>query len=173
MAVSLHTATVLFYEQMLGTVAHLLDAGEAFCQDHSIAPADLLQARIADDMLPFAYQVKSTVVHSLGAIEGVRRGSFSPDMTTPPDSFEGLGTRVSAARAALAAIDPAEIERFVGRDMAFVMGKRRIAFAAEDFLLTFSQPNLAFHASMTYAILRARGVPLGKRDFIGQMRTKE
>lgn len=172
MAVPLHTATVLFYEQMLGTVAHLLDAAEAFCRDRAIPPADLLQARLAEDMLPLAYQVKSTMVHSLGAIEGVRHGRFSPDTTTPPDSFEGLRTRVANARATLAAIDPAEIEGFVGRDMAFVMGERRIPFTAEDFLLTFSQPNLSFHVTITYAILRARGVPLGKRDFLRGMRTK-
>src|SRR3981081_3443617 len=81
MAFPLYAATIPSYQQILGAVSGLLDAAEAFCAEKGIAPADIIKARLAEDMLPFAYQVKSTAVHSLGAIEGVRRGVFSPDMT--------------------------------------------------------------------------------------------
>lgn len=53
------------------------DKGAAHCAEKGIAPETLIQARLAPDMFTFAYQVKWTAVHSLGAIEGVRKGVFS------------------------------------------------------------------------------------------------
>jgi uncharacterized protein len=172
MAFSLYAATVPSYQQTLGAVLGLLGKAETFCADKGLAPQDIIQARLAEDMLPFAYQVKSTAVHSLGAIEGVRRGVFSPDMTTPPDSFPALKARIAATLAALEAVDAAEVDAFVGRDMRFVSGDRQADFTAENFLLSFSQPNFYFHATTAYAILRWKGVPLGKRDYTGRLRLK-
>ena len=72
--------------------------------------------------------------------------------------------------AALEAVDPAEMENFIGRPMRFEMGSFRMDFTAENFLLSFSQPNFYFHATTAYDILRMKGVPLGKRDYLGAMR---
>jgi hypothetical protein len=173
MTISLYDATVPSYRQILGAVAGLLARAEAHCKDHGIAAEDIVQARLAPDMLPFAYQVKSTVVHSLGAIEGVRKGVFSPDMTPPPQDFAALNHAVAAALGSLEAIKAAEIDSFVGRDMRFQFGDRRIDFTAENFLLSFSQPNFYFHAATAYDILRWKGLPIGKRDFMGKARSKK
>jgi uncharacterized protein len=172
MTISLYDATVPSYRQILGAVAGLLAKAERHCSDHGMAPDDIVQARLAPDMLPFTYQVKSTVVHSLGAIEGVRKGVFSPDMTPPPKDFAALSHAVAAALAALEAIKPSEIDAFIGRDMRFEFGDRRIDFTAENFLLSFSQPNFYFHAATAYDILRWKGLPIGKRDFMGKARAK-
>lgn len=172
MTFSLYAATVPSYRQILGAVADLLGKAEAFCAEKGVAPREIIEARLAPDMLPFAYQVKSTAVHSLGAIEGVRRGVFSPDTTTPPDSFAALKTRVAHTISALESIDPAEVDGFVGRDMRFAFGERHIDYTAENFLLSFSQPNFYFHAATTYDILRSKGVGVGKRDFLGRTRKK-
>lgn len=172
MALSLYAATVPAYRQILGAVAGLIQSARNFCAEKSIAPEQIIQARLAPDMLPFAYQVRSTAVHSIGAIEGVRRGEFSPDRTTPPDSFVALERHVGSALEGLEKIDPAEIEGFIGRDMTFSAGERRLPFTAEDFLLSFSLPNFYFHATTAYDILRWKGVALGKRDFLGRLRLK-
>ena len=82
MAFSLYAATVPSCQQILSAVMGMLDKAEAFCVYQEIAPNTIVEARLAENMLPFAYQVKSTVVHSLGAIMGVRNGMFSPD-TSP------------------------------------------------------------------------------------------
>ena len=63
-------------------------------------------------------------------------------------------------------------EKFIGRDMRFAFGDRHLDYTAENFLLSFSQPNFYFHAATTYDILRWKGVPLGKRDFVGKSRIK-
>ncbi len=172
MAFSLYAATVPGYRQILGSVAGLLGKAEQFCTERNIPPEDLIQASLAADMLPFTYQVKATAVHSVGAIEGVRKGVFSPDMTPPPTDFAALRALIAGAIAALERIDAAEIDAFVGRDMRFAFKERKIEFVAENFLLSFSQPNFYFHATTAYDILRSKGLPLGKRDFMGQLRTR-
>lgn len=173
MAFSLYAATIPSYQQILGSVSGLIKTAEAFCAEKGITHEDIIQARLAPDMLPFAYQVKSTAVHSLGAIEGVRRGTFSPDMAPPPETFPALQARIAETLSALEKIEPAEIDSFIGRDMSFVRGERRLDFTAEDFLLSFSLPNFYFHAATTYDILRWKGVAIGKRDFTGKLRTKK
>jgi uncharacterized protein len=172
MAFSLYAATIPAFRQILGAISGLLDKAEIFCAEKGVAPQELIQARLAADMFPFAYQVKSTAVHSLGAIEGVRKGVFSPDMTAPPETFAALRARIAATLTALEKIDIAEVDSFLGRDMRFTFGDKHIDFTAEDFLLSFSQPNFYFHATTTYDILRWKGISIGKRDFIGKVRTK-
>jgi hypothetical protein len=170
MSLSLYSALVPTYLQILEGLSGLLDKAESFCSEKGMAPGQIIEARLAEDMLPFAYQVKSTAVHSLGAIEGVRRGVFRPDTTEPPESFAALKTRIAETRSGLQAVAPVEVDGFMGRDMRFSFGERHIDFRAEDFLLSFSQPNFYFHATTAYDILRWKGVGIGKRDFLGRTR---
>ena len=172
MSFSLYDATIPSYRQTLGAVAGLLVTAEAFCTEKQLPPEAIIDARLAEDMLPFAYQVKSTAVHSLGSIEGVRRGVFSPDMTPPPQTFTALRTRIAETLSALESVQPAEINAFMGRDMRFEFRERTLEFTAEDFLLSFSLPNFYFHAATAYDILRWKGARIGKRDFIGRLRLK-
>jgi uncharacterized protein len=172
MAFSLYSATIPSYRQILAAVGGLIAKAETYCTEQKLAPEEIIQARLAPDMLPFAYQIKSTSVHSLGAIEGVRQGVFSPDMTPPPQTFAALKTKITETLAALEALKAAEIDGFVGRDMRCAFGERQINFTAEDFLLSFSQPNFYFHAATAYDILRWKGLPIGKRDFTGRLRLK-
>ena len=79
---------------------------------------------------------------------------------------------MSDAQAALKAMTPDEVNALEGKDVAFLLGERAMPFTAEGFLQSFSTPNLNFHATMAYAILRATGVPLGKRDYMGALRMK-
>lgn len=172
MAFSLYDATVPSWQQILGSVSGLLDKTQTYCLEQQLAPESIIASRLVDDMLPFGYQVKSTVVHSVGAIKGVRMGVFSPDRSPWPDSLAGLHEMVEFAIGELAALEPAEVNAFEGQDMRFEMGTYKVEFAAENFLLSFSQPNFYFHATTAYDILRAKGLAIGKKDFIGMLRKK-
>jgi hypothetical protein len=172
MTFSLYAATIPAYQQTLGAMTGLLATAETFCAEKRLAPEAIIEARLAEDMLPFAYQVKSTAVHSLGSIEGVRRGVFSPDMTPPPQTFAALKARIAETLTALASVTEAEVDSFIGRDMRFEFGERRLPFTAEDFLLSFSLPNFYFHAATAYDILRWKGARIGKRDYMGRLRLK-
>lgn len=171
MSLSLYQAVVPSNLQILGAVAGLLDKAEAHCSDNKLSPETLIQARLADDMFPFAYQVASTAHQSLGAIEGVKAGVFSPDTSTPPGDFAALKSCIANARQKLAAMAEDEVNGLQGKAMRFEFGEIKLDFVAEDFLLSFSQPNFYFHATTAYDILRWQGLAIGKRDFIGQLRT--
>lgn len=172
MSFSLYDALVPNWHQILGSVTHWLDKAQAHCADKQLPDSALVEARLYEDMLPFGFQVRSTVTHSMGAIEGVRKGLFAPDRSPWPDSLAGLKSQVNQCLAGLSQLDPAEVNGFIGRDMRFEYGERRMDFTAENFLLSFSQPNFFFHAVTAYDILRNQGLPVGKRDFMGNTRTK-
>ena len=168
MSISLHAATVPSMLQILGAAKGWLDKAES-C---TMTEDEVVKARLAEDMLPFAYQVKSMAVHSHGAFEGVRRGVFSPDMSEPSTTFAGMRAKLDEASAYLSALTEDVVEALRGGDMRFEIGEKRIPFAVEDFLLSFSQPNFYFHATTAYGILRAKGVALGKLDYLGALRAK-
>lgn len=171
MAMSLYDATVATFIQTLGGVEGFLSRAFDHCRDNQFDSQTIVDTRIFPDMFPFRFQVVSTVSHSIGAIEGVRKGVFSPP-PTPELDYTGLQKAVTDARAALQKVTPEEVNGFAGRDVSFQFRDRSIPFTAENFLLSFSIPNFFFHASMAYGILRQTGVPLGKRDFMGQLRIK-
>ena len=172
MAFTLYDAIVPAYQQMLCALDSLLDKGKQHCTDTGMPDADLIDARLCEDMLPFCYQVKSAVVHSKGAIEGVRAGQFSPDMTTPPDTWDALKARVGEGRVFVDALTSEEINALEGRDMRFKMSAYEAPFTAENFLTSFSQPNFYFHVTTAYDILRHKGVPIGKKEYMGKMRIR-
>ena len=170
MSISLYKATVPSYLQILGAVSGLLDKAEQHCASKGLAADAITQACLAADMRPFAYQITSVCHHSLGAIEGVRKGVFSPATAPPPTDFSSLRTRITETTNALKQITEKEMEAFIGQAMGFEMTGLRIDFVAEEFLLSFSQPNFYFHATTAYDILRWQGLEIGKRDFLGAMR---
>ena len=172
MGFSLYDAVIPSYLQQLGALKRLIDKAEAHCAEKDIAPATIIEARLAPDMLPFAYQVKSAAVHSLGAIESVRAGRFSPDIATPPDSFPALRDRIDDTIAALEAIERSEIDGFIGRDMKFEVGSYKSVYDADQFLLSLSLPNFYFHVATAYNILRWQGVEIGKRNYLGAVRVR-
>ncbi len=172
MPLSLHAAFVPSAIQMIDSTARLVDTGEKYCLDQGHAPEHVLGARIYEDMFPFTYQVKSVAVHTAGALAGIAKGLFEPDLAPPPDSFDGLRAKLAEARGALASVGVEELEEAIGREMRFEFRDFKLEFAAEEFLLSFSQPNFYFHAATAYDILRMRGVPVGKRDFTGRVRVR-
>ena len=172
MPISLYDATIPSYRQIIAAVSALVDKAAAHCAETGEPDAALVEARLIETMLPFGYQVKAVAEHARGAIEGVRAGVYSPSLEPWPDSFAGLTAMLDDADAVLAALDPVEIEGFIGQDMRFEFKDRRMPFTAEAFLLSFAQPNFYFHAATAYDILRAQGLAIGKRDFMGMPRIK-
>lgn len=172
MSISLYDATVLTFLQTLGSIERVLTRAAEHCPQHGLSLDELVELRLYPDMLPFRFQVMSTINHSVNAIAGVRAGAFSPSRGYNQD-FPAMQAAVSEAVATLSKISAEEVNSFEGRDMRFEIGDTKLPFTAEDFLLSFSVPNFYFHASMTYGILRSKGVPLGKRDFLGRLRLKQ
>jgi uncharacterized protein len=79
---------------------------------------------------------------------------------------------IAEAVKALEALTPDEVNSWAGKDLDLDIGPRRLRFTSETFFLSFSLPNFHFHAVTAYDILRTRGVPIGKRDYEGRLRTR-
>lgn len=171
MAVSLYESTVVNYLQILPAVEGFLAKGLAHLKEKGIDPSGIVETRLYDDMLPFRFQIGSVVAHSIGAINGAKAGLFTPPKT-PEGGYEAMQKVVTEAREAMEKVTAADVNALVGKDVIFQLGERKIPFVAENFLLSFSQPNFYFHATTAYDILRMKGAPLGKRDFLGRLRIK-
>jgi uncharacterized protein len=172
MPFSLYHASVGAYLQILPSVAGLIDKAEAHCREHGLPDEALTGAAIAPDMWPFAKQVTESAHHSSRAVIGLRAGVFGPEIEPAPLDFASLRKEIADARAMLEAVEPAEIDGLTGRDMRFQFGERHMDFTAEDFILTFSLPNFYFHSAAAYNVLRMKGLPVGKMDFLGKLRLK-
>jgi hypothetical protein len=170
---TLHDVTVPSFLQNLRATRGVLERGLAHCSETGMDPAELVETRLAADMHPLRFQVNSVVHHSLGAIQGVLAGAFSP----PPDlgllDYAALQELVADAEAKVQAISPEQLNAAADGEVEFsIKGRVLMRFVAADFLLSFSLPNFYFHATTAYDILRMKGVQLGKRDYLGAMRIK-
>ena len=172
MATSLYDFSVANYLQTLSGVIGFLDEGLTYFQANNVDVNEIAETRLAPDMFPLRFQIQSVAHHSRGAIEGVKSGLFQPPPPIPALDYAGLQKLVADARDALQRVTPAEVNAFEGKDVTFQMGGFKLPFTAELFILSFSLPNFYFHATTAYDILRMKGVPLGKRDYMGQMRMK-
>lgn len=172
MTFSLYDATVANYLQILGAASGFLEKGLAHFREKGVDPAEILEARLAPDMVPLRVQVVAFTHHSRGAMEAAKNGVFVPPTNKPDLDYAGLQALVSDARDELAALTPEAVNALVGRNVTFKIGDRTLPFTAEGFLMTFSLPNFFFHATTAYDILRHNGAPLGKRDFLGRLKLK-
>ena len=170
MAISFYDLSVATYLQILRSVAGILDKAAAHARDSDLDLAAIVEAKLRDDMLPFRFQVVSVWHHSLGAINGVREGSFSPPPSLPDLDYAALQGLVTEAIEGLEKLTREEVEALEGKPMKFVTQSVEIPFTSENFILSFSLPNFYFHATTTYDMLRMAGVPLGKMDFLGNLR---
>lgn len=172
MATTLYDATAALFLQTLGGLQGVLKVGRKHCEDNGIDLKDALESRIYQDMLPLRYQVQATIGHSVGAIEGVKGGVFNPPYGAPTHDFDQVQAELAEAITKLKAYTPDEINALGDKDVVFKLGEMAMPFTGEGFLLTFSLGNLHFHATTAYDILRMKGAPLGKKDYLGRIRMK-
>lgn len=173
MAVSLYDLSVPTYLQTLGAVSGFLEKGLAHCKECNVGPGEVVEHRLFEDMAPFSFQIRSVAHHSAGAMEALKSGVFKPPGKAEPLDYSALQGLVTEARGKLESLKPDEVNALEGKDVVFQLGETRIPFVAETFILSFSLPNFHFHATTAYDILRSRGVPIGKRDYMGRMRIKK
>ena len=172
MATSFYDLSVPTFLQTVSAVGGFLDRAVAHCVATGADPDDFVDARLFDDMAPFHFQIECVAHHSVWGLEAVRNGVFAPPALVGSMPFADLRAMIAQAELALMALTPDEVDGWSGKTLDLQIGPRRLAFTAETFLLSFSLPNFHFHAVTAYDILPVRGVPLGKRDYEGRLRTR-
>ena len=172
MAISLYDISVPGFIQTLDALGVILGKGLTYCGENGIDPAEMVAARLFPDMQTFSFQIQLAVHHSIGAVGSIKSGAFNrPDVKAECD-YAGLQALAADAAARLRAIAPEEINSREDAEIGFNLPGFDGKFTAVGFLTSFSQPNFHFHATTAYDILRARGVPVGKLDYLGAMRLK-
>jgi len=167
--ISLYDLTVVSYARVLDATIGFLKKSEAHFKANDQDLNDIVSMQLAPDMFAFPFQINSVQHHSLHAAQAILSGEFGPPEPLPELDFNGLVEVLEKARKDLDSITADEINARSGKPVIFKMGSMEIPFTAENFALAFSIPNLYFHAATTYDILRIKGAPIGKMDFMGKM----
>lgn len=171
MPVPLYELSVETYLQVVGGVEGFLEKGKRHCHEHGIDLDEVVASRVYPDMLPFQYQVLSVVNHSIGSIEALESGQFAPSRERYGEpNYEGLQQWVSKAKEKLNAYNADQVAGFENNSITLKLTDRSIPFTAKNFVMSFSLPNLFFHTVTAYNILRIKGAPVGKTDFMGAVR---
>lgn len=152
------------FSKQLGTLEHVLAKGAEFAAGQGVSADQMLEWRLVDDMNPLRFQAY-VVVNFSKQWTSRAAGLAVPDSIADNLDMAGIKAEIAVAKAFLAGL---KAEQFAGRDdvtMKVTLGNGfEPELTAAQWLTGFATTNIYFHLSMAYAILRARGAPLGKVD---------
>ncbi|RMB34474.1 hypothetical protein C8J47_2199 [Sphingomonas sp. PP-F2F-G114-C0414] len=164
---SLYDLTVPAFRRGFASLSTILTAGEKYARDHGIAEADMLDTRLVADMAPLTAQVQRASDTAKGAM--VRIGGI-PNLAMADDeaSFAALQQRIAATLAFLDTVPRTAIDGKEDAPVTLVTSGGSVDFTGRSYVLGFVLPNFYFHITTAYALLRMRGVPIGKMDYLGK-----
>ena len=167
MALSMYDASIPVFVRTLRNLDRVLAKGETHARERGAEPETLLQSRLIFDMLPLVRQVQiATDMATRGAsrLAGVEPRSVEDNET----SFEQLHARIANAIAYLGEFTSQQFEGSQTRTVSFKSRRGEMTFNGQDYLQTFVLPNLFFHTTTAYNLLRQAGAAIGKADYLGE-----
>jgi hypothetical protein len=168
---SLHAVAVPTLSRALVQLRHALRKGDAHAQAQGWDPAVLLAMRLAPDMFPLIRQVQIATDFAKNAV-GRLTGEEAPKFDDTETSFAELDARIARALDYLGSVPAAAFDGGENRAITVTTRARGdLNFNGSDFFYGFVLPNVYFHTTTAYALLRHAGVPLGKVDFLGPLGT--
>lgn len=172
MSISLYDLSVPTFLQTVRALGNVLDRAAVHCAKTGNNADDFVEVRLIDDMAPLHFQIEAAWHHAVWGLEAARTGAFNPPALIGPVPFSGLQEMVEKAERGLEAFAPDEVNSWAGKQLDLQIGPRKLAFTSETLILSFSLPNFYFHVVTAYDILRMQGIPIGKRDYEGRLRTR-
>ena len=166
MSITMYQASVPVFIQFLKAMSNVLDKADAHCVTKKTDPLAFTSARLIADMFPLSRQVQIACDFAKGVtarLAGVDVPSWEDNEKTIPE----LKSRIAKTIAFVESIKPAQIDGAEGREITIKIAGNPMTFEGQDYLLKFGMPNFYFHSAAAYSILRANGVDIGKRDFMG------
>ena len=166
---ALYDAAMPTFIRGLKNLSNMLEKGKAFAAAQGMELSELLDARLIDDMASLTKQVQMTT--DTAKFVAVRVGQIENDPWADDEaSFADVQARVAKAIAFLQAASPDGFEGCEDATVVLTTPSGDIPFTGSNYVHGFAIPNFFFHLSMAYALLRMKGVPLGKLDFLGAIR---
>lgn len=167
MPLSMFQASAPVFIRAMNNLKVVLDKGAAHAAANKIDPTVLLNSRLFPDMFPLVRQVQIASDNAKGG--GARLAGMNPPKYEDNEaSFPELNARIEKTVAFLQTLTPAQIDGSEEKTINLTLGKKTLAFQGQAYLFGLVLPNLYFHVTTAYAILRHCGVPLGKEDFLGK-----
>ncbi len=166
MPITMYSASVPIFVRMLGNLTQWLDKAEAHAQAKKFDTNVYLGLRLAPDMLPFARQIQ---IACDGAKFGVARlsGVEAPKYEDNETTLAELRDRIARTLAFVKSVSAEKIDGSEDKDIQVPRRDGVTVMKGEIYLKHFVLPNLFFHVTTAYALLRHNGVDLGKGDFLG------
>lgn len=165
MALTMYRLSVPTFVHGFGVLGKLLDKAEAHASETGLSLDDLVNARLTADMLPLSGQVQRASDTSKGTIARLTDLAV-PSFPDEEKTFADLRERIGKSVAFLETVRPADLNGSDTREVTLNFTKLKMTLSGEDYLLKFVLPNFYFHLTTAYDILRHKGVPVGKADFI-------
>ena len=166
MSLSMYQASVPVLIRNLENLSAILKKGEAHAAAKKIAPEVFINARLAPDMYPLSRQVQIVTDVSKGGVARLG-GKDVPSYEDNEKTFSELQARIAKTIEFIKTFNASQIDGSEARSITLKVGGRELTFPGQQYLFGFVLPNVYFHATTTYAILRHNGVELGKADFLG------
>ncbi|TPQ48965.1 DUF1993 domain-containing protein [Prosthecomicrobium hirschii] len=166
MTLSLSEISVPVFVRTLEALSGVLDKAAGHCAAKKIDPAVMAATRLIPDMFALSRQVQIACDFAKNAtarLAGVEAPRFEDDETT----LDQLKARIAKTVDFLRNVDAAAIDAGGSRQIVFPVGPNKMQMGGTNYLVHFAMPNFHFHIVAAYAILRAAGVEIGKRDFMG------
>ena len=164
----MYQASVPTIRRALDNLAAILEKGAASCEARKIDPAVLVGARLAPDMFPLSKQVQIASDTAKAACARLAQQQ-APSFEDNEKTFADLVERLRKTIAYLDTFKPEQIDGSEGRTVSWKAGENMRSMLGQAYLLQHALPNVFFHCTTAYAILRHNGVDIGKRDFLGKL----
>ena len=165
MTISMYRASVPVYLQILPALSACLDKAASYAAAKKIDSSVLLQSRLFPDMFPLVRQVQIATDFAKGTVARLA-GVEPPKYEDNEATIDDLKARIAKTLDFVKEFKPAQIDGSEDRDITLQLGGQSRQFKGENYLVNFALPNLFFHVTTAYAILRHNGVELGKGDFM-------
>lgn len=166
MAFSTFDASVPVFRQMLGSLSALLAKAEAHAKANCMDVNDLLEARLAPDMFTFTRQIQIACDHAKGCVARLA-GVELPKFEDTEKTVAELQERIRKTLEFVNSVSPQQFAGAEDRDITLVFPWATYDFKGSRYLTYWALPNFFFHATTAYDLLRHKGVPIGKADFLG------
>lgn len=166
MTLSMYQVAVPPLVHSLSNLVNILEKGAIYVEEKKIEETVLLGARLYPDMFPLTKQIQ---IASDVARRGVARlaGSEAPKIEDNESSFPELIGRLKETITYLKSFTLEQIEGTETKSISLPVKEETLTFDGQSYLLYFVLPNVYFHVTTAYDILRHCGVELGKRDYLG------
>jgi uncharacterized protein len=168
MALSFYDISIPQLDRALAQLQVCLEKGSIHFTDKKIDEAVIVKWRMYPDMLAFDRQVQ--IACDFSKFFGARlAGIEAPKFDDTESNLTELSARCQKTRDFLATLQPAQLEGGDSKMITIPMRDRKLEMLGSAYLLKMVLPNVYFHCTTAYDIMRQLGVPLGKGDFVGPL----